>query len=79
MEVRVTRKQLSDKLYHLDPGANLTVPEEALAHIFDVISLSYNSHDALRRIADFALEHRCTFSFHEREGAVPCFRKDDIF
>jgi hypothetical protein len=79
MEVHVTRDQLSEKLDHLDPGANLTVPEEVLAHIFDVVALSYKAHDALKRIADFALEHRCTFSFHEREGAVPCFRKDDIF
>jgi hypothetical protein len=44
-----------------------------------VVALSYNSHAALRHIADFALEHRCTFSLHEREGAVPCFQKDDVF
>jgi len=79
MEVRVTRDQLSEKLDHLDPGATLTVPEEVLARIFDVAALSYNAHDALRRVADFALEHSCTFSFHEREGAIPCFQKDDIF
>jgi hypothetical protein len=79
MEVRVTKDQLSEKLDRLDPGATLTVPEEVLADMFDVVALSYNSHGALRHIADFALEHRCTFSFHEREGAVPCFQKDDIF
>jgi hypothetical protein len=79
MEVFMTRDQLAGKLDHLDPGATLTVPDEVLAYIFGEIALSYNSHEALKRIADFAFEHRCTFSFHEHAGAVPCFQKDDVF
>jgi hypothetical protein len=47
--------------------------------MFNEAALSYYSHDALRRIAEFALEHRCTFSFHEHEGAAPRFQKDDTF
>jgi hypothetical protein len=47
--------------------------------MFDEFALSYDSQEALGRIAGFALEHRCTFSFHEQEGAAPCFRKDDIY
>ena len=75
----MTRDQLAEKLDHLDPGATFTVPEDLLALAFGVVTLSYDSHQALRTIADFALEHRCTFSFHQHEGAVPCFQKDDVF
>ncbi len=75
----MTKEDLAQKLDHLDPGATLAVPEEELARMIGEATLSYDSQEALRRIADFALEHRCTFSFHEREGAIPCFKKDDVF
>ncbi|MBJ6125016.1 hypothetical protein [Microvirga splendida] len=75
----MTKEDLAQKLDNLDPGTTLTVPEDALAHMFGEVTLSYESQGPLRRIADFALEHRCTFSFHEHEGAVPCFQKDDVF
>ena len=75
----MTKQDLAHKLDHLDPGATLAVPEDVLAHMFDEVTLSYDSQEALRRVAEFALEHRCTFSFHERDGAVPCFQKDDVF
>ena len=73
------KEDLARKLDHMDPGATLTVPDNVLAQMFSEVTLSYDSPEALRRIADFALEHRCTFSFHEHEGAVPCFQKDDVF
>jgi len=75
----MTKDQLSAKLSHLDPGATLVVPEDVLANMFGVLELSYDTHIALQQIADFALEHRCTFALHEREGAAPCFQKDDLF
>ena len=75
----MTKEDLAHKLDHLDPGATLAVPEDVLAHMFDEVTLSYESQEALRRIAEFALGHRCTFSFHEHEGAAPCFEKDDVF
>lgn len=75
----MTRDQLAEQLDHLDPGAALTVAENELAQIFGVPSLSYDSQQTLHAIAAFALEHRCTFSFHQHEGAPPCFEKDDIF
>ncbi|WP_201861554.1 hypothetical protein [Microvirga soli] len=75
----MTKDVLAQKLDHMDPGATLTVPEDVLAEMFGEVTLSYDSHEALRRISDFALEHRCTFAFHEHEGAVPCFRRDDVF
>ncbi len=73
------KEDLAQKLDNMDPGATLTVPEDVLARMFGEIALSYSSQEALRRIADFALEHRCTFSFHEHDGAVPSFQKDDVF
>jgi hypothetical protein len=79
METRMTREQLAEKLDRLDPGATFTVPEDVLAQMFGVISLSYESQQALQTITDFALQHRCTFSFHQQEGAVPSFQKDDVF
>jgi hypothetical protein len=75
----MTRTQLAEKLDHMDPGAFLTIPVDVLALIFGEVALSYDSHEALRHIADFALEHRCTFSLHEHENALPCFQKDDVF
>ena len=75
----MTREELADKLDRLDPGGSLTVPEDVLAEIFGGATLSYESQGALRSIADFASEHRCTFSFRQGEGAVPSFEKDDIF
>ena len=75
----MTKEQLAEKLDRLDPGATFTPSEDALARMFGVISLSYDSHEALQAITDFALEHRCTFSFHPQEGAVPSFQKDDVF
>ncbi|KFG68266.1 hypothetical protein JH26_17025 [Microvirga sp. BSC39] len=79
MEARMIKEDLARELDHMDPGATLTVPEDVLARMFGEDTLSYDSQDALRHIAAFALEHRCTFSFHEHEGAVPCFQKDDVF
>jgi len=75
----MTREQLAEKLDRLDPGGSLTVPEDDLAQMFGVVTLSYDSQQTLQSISDFALDHRCTFSFHQHEGAVPCFEKDDIF
>lgn len=75
----MTRDQLAEKLDHLDPGSTVTVPADELAQMFGAVTLSYVSQQALQSIADFALQHRCTFSFHQHEGAVPCFQKDDIF
>jgi len=79
MEACMTKEDLAQRLDHMDPGATLTVPEDVLAQMFGEVTLSYDFQEALRRIADFALEHRCTFSFHEHEGAVPGFKKDDVF
>jgi hypothetical protein len=79
MEASMTREQLGETLDRLDPGATFTVPEDVLAQMFEVISLSYGSQQALQAIADFALRRRCTFSFHRQEGAVPSFQKDDVF
>lgn len=75
----MNRELLAEKLERLDPGGILTIPEYELAHIFDAVTLSYDSQQALRTITAFALEHRCTFSFHQHQGAAPCFEKDDIF
>ena len=75
----MTRDQLAERLDGLDPGATFTIPEDALAQMFGVITLSYGSQQALQAITDFALQHRCTFSFHQQEGAVPSFQKDDVF
>lgn len=75
----MTKEDLARKLDNMDPGATLTVPEDVLAQMFGEVTLSYDSQEALGRIAGFALEHRCTFSFHDHEGAVPCFQKDDVF
>jgi len=75
----MTRDELSEMLDHLDPGATITVSKEVLARLFNEATLSYDSQEALRRITDFALEHRCSFSFHEHEDSVPCFQKDDVF
>ncbi len=75
----MTRDQLAEKLDHLDPGANLTIEANELAQIFGASTLSYEAQHVLQDIAAFALEHRCTFSFHSHEGATPCFEKDDIF
>jgi hypothetical protein len=79
MEARMTREQLAENLDRLDPGATFTVPEDVLAPMFGVISLSYGSQQALQTISDFALQHRCTFAFHQQESAVPSFQKDDVF
>jgi hypothetical protein len=78
-EASMTRDELAEKLNHLDPGAVFAIPEGLLASVFDQALLSYDSHEALRYIADFALEHRCTFSFHEHGGTGPFFQKDDVF
>jgi hypothetical protein len=75
----MTREELAEKLDRLDPGGSLTVPEDALAQMFGAVTLTYGSQDELKAIADFALEHRCSFSFHQQEGAAPCFEKDDVF
>jgi hypothetical protein len=75
----MTREQLAETLDRLDPGATFTIPEDALAQMFGVTGLSYGSQQALQAIASFALQHRCTFSFHQQEGAVPSFQKDDVF
>ena len=75
----MTKEDLAQKLDHIDPGGTFTVPEDLLARIFGEVTLSYDSHEALKRISGFGLEHRCTFAFHEHEGAIPCFRKDDVF
>jgi hypothetical protein len=75
----MTKDQLAEKLDHLDPGASLPVSKDDLAQMFGAITLTYDSSQILKSIADFALEHRCTFSFHEQEGAVPSFEKDDVF
>jgi hypothetical protein len=79
MEAFMTKEDLAQKLDHIDPGATLAIPEDVLALMFGEVTLSYESQETLRRISDFAFEHRCTFSFHEHEGAVPCFKKDDVF
>ena len=75
----MTREQLAEHLDRLDPGATLTLPEDVLAQMFGVMGLSYGSQQALQDISDFALQHRCTFSFRQQEGAVPSFQKDDVF
>jgi hypothetical protein len=79
MEASMTREDLAEKLDRLDPGGKLSVPEDLLAPMFGAVTLSYGAQDPLRAIAGFALEHRCSFSFHQHEGAVPCFEKDDVF
>jgi hypothetical protein len=72
----MTKNELSERLRHLDPGATCTVDEAELARMFDAEALT---RDAVAMIEFFALEHRCTFSYHERGVTSPCFEKDDIF
>jgi hypothetical protein len=74
----MTRDELADKLHRLDPGASLIVGEDVLARIFNVVTLSQASHEALKSISDFALEHDCTFSLYPQTGGAPCFHKNDI-
>jgi hypothetical protein len=74
----MTRGELAGKLHRLDPGASLVVGEDVLARIFNVVTLSQASHEALKSISDFALEHDCTFTFDRQVGAAPCFEKNDI-
>jgi hypothetical protein len=76
MEHPMTRDQLADRLTHLDPGARLTVEENTLAPLFGADRLTA---DVIQVIETFALEHRCRFSLHDHERAVPCFEKDDLF
>lgn len=75
----MTKDQLAQTLDHLDPGAAFSVKATELAPMFGADTLSYDAQDILRAISAFAVEHRCTFSFHPQEGAVPCFQKDDVF
>jgi hypothetical protein len=72
----MTKDHLAKRLAHLDPGESLTVEAAELASLFRSDDLS---PEVVRTIEAFALEHRCIFSFHEHERAVPCFEKDDIF
>jgi hypothetical protein len=72
----MTREELSERLHHLDPGATLALDERVLAQAFGADALS----DQLAQTVEaFALEHRCTFSYHEHGRTAPCFEKDDIF
>jgi len=75
----MTRGELADQLHRLDPGASLTVEENVLAGIFGVPTLPHALQSHVKAIADFALEHGCTFSFHENVGNAPRFEKEDIF
>ncbi|WP_230532779.1 hypothetical protein [Microvirga roseola] len=75
----MTRDQLAENLDHLDPGASLSVDEDDLARMFGTETLSYADQDILKAISAFALDHRCTFSYHQAEGGIPCFQKDDVF
>jgi hypothetical protein len=70
------KHELTDKLQRLDPGATLTVEESVLAEMFGASTLS---DEIVQAIEAFALERRCTFSYHERGLTAPCFEKDDIF
>jgi hypothetical protein len=72
----MTKDQLAEKLAHLDPGATLTVEEGELALIFGAGALD---DEVIQAAEAFAMEHRCTFSYHEHGRVVPTFEKDDIF
>jgi hypothetical protein len=69
----VTENELSERLRRLDPGATCTVDEAVLARMFGVESLR---HQTIAEIEAFALEHRCTISYHEHRVTSPCFEKN---
>jgi hypothetical protein len=72
----MTRHELADRLNHLDPGGTLHVDEGVLAQMFGGPTLS---DEVVEAIEAFALEHRCSFAWHEHGVTAPCFEKDDIF
>ena len=72
----MTRDELSSKLDQLDPGARLSVDERALAGLFGATSLDASLVEAIEALA---IEHRCTFAWHEPGRSEPVFEKDDIF
>ena len=72
----MTKNELSERLRHLDPGAKCHVDEAVLARMFNAETLT---RDAVEMIEAFALENRCSFSYHERGVTSPCFEKEDIF
>jgi hypothetical protein len=72
----MTRDELTSKLDQLDPGATLSVDERALAGLFGAPSLTAGLVEAIEA---FAIEHRCTFAWHEPGRSEPVFEKDDIF
>jgi hypothetical protein len=74
----MTRDELAAKLHHLDPGASLILEEDELVRMFNVAELSPASHEALKTISDFALEHDCTFVFNPQVSGAPRFEKNDI-
>ncbi len=74
----MTREELAAKLHHLDPGASLILEKDELVRAFNVASLSQATHEDLRTISNFALEHDCMFVFNAKVGAAPRFEKNDI-
>jgi hypothetical protein len=71
----MTRDELAVKLNHLDPGATLPVEASVLASVFGGGSLS---DDIIEAIEEFALSHRCIFSY-QAGRSLPLFEKQDIF
>jgi hypothetical protein len=72
----MTREELADRLDRLDPGAVLRLDDRLLAEVFGETRLEA---ELARRVEEFALEHRCTFLWHEHGQVAPCFEKDDVF
>ena len=70
------KHELGERLRHLDPGSTCTVEAEQLARIFGAETLT---REVVETIEAFAMEHRCTFSYHEHGLTSPCFEKDDVF
>jgi hypothetical protein len=71
----VTKDELAVKLNHLDPGATLPVEASVLASLFGAGSLS---DDTIKAVEEFALNHRCIFSYQAGRHP-PLFEKEDIF
>lgn len=72
----MTKEELARALDQLDPGSTLRMDEVDLAKMFGAGSMSDKVAQAVEA---FAVEHRCSFTCHEKDRIAPCFEKDDVF
>lgn len=72
----MTREELSSRLDHLDPGAVLVVERSVVVNLFGGTELT---GAILKRIEDFAVEHRCSFVVGDDRGEGARFEKDDVY